>query len=117
VLPTNTTDESQIWWWSNHFDRKIYQRDCLSVYALGEVNWYHWMNDGEDGELVGIEGNDLFNLGSPGVDGNDIVTGAFGTKIKPYGNDMEVGVAWETHLTDRRDLLEDRLSVDWILRF
>jgi hypothetical protein len=117
VLPTNTSDESQIWWWSNHFDRQIWDRGCLSVYALGEVNWYHWMDSGEDGPLAGIEGNDLFNLGSPGVAGNDIVTGAFGTKVKPYGNAMEVGVAWETHLTDRRDLLEDRLTVDWILRF
>ena len=42
------------------------------MYALGEVNWYHWMNDGQDGALVGIEGNDLFNFGSPGVAGNDI---------------------------------------------
>ena len=117
VLPTNTSDESQIWWWSNHFDRQIWDRGCLSVYALGEVNWYHWMDSGEDGPLDGIEGNDLFNLGSPGVAGNDVVTGAFGTKVKPYGNAMEVGVAWETHLTDRRDLLEDRLTVDWILRF
>jgi hypothetical protein len=117
VLPTNTTDESQIWWWSNHFDRRIYENGCLSIYALGEVNWYHWMNDGEDGPLPGIEGNDIINLGSPGVAGNDIVTGAFGTKVKPYGNAMEIGVAWETHMTQRRDLLEDRLSIDWILRF
>jgi hypothetical protein len=117
VLPTNSSDESQIWWLSNHFDREVWDRGCLSVYALGEVNWYHWTDSGEDGELDGVEGNDLFNLGTPGVAGNDIVTGAFGTKLKPYGNAMEVGVAWETHLTDRRDLLEDRLTVDWILRF
>jgi hypothetical protein len=117
VLPANSTDESQIWWWSNHVDRKVMQRDCLSVYALGEVNWYHWGDSGQDGFLFGIEGNDLFNFGSPAVAGNDIVTGAFGTKIKPYGNAMEIGVAWETHLTTRRDLLEDRLTIDWILRF
>jgi hypothetical protein len=117
VLPTNSSDESQIWWWSNHFDRQVWDRGCLGVYAVGEVNWLHWMDSGEDGELDGIEGNDLFNLGTPGVAGNNIVTGAFGTKVKPYGNAMEVGVAWETHLTDRRDLLEDRLTVDWILRF
>jgi hypothetical protein len=117
VLPANSTDESQIWWWSNHIDQKIAQRECLSVYALGEVNWYHWGDSGDDGFLFGIEGNDLFNLGSPAVAGNDIVTGAFGTKIKPYGNAMEIGVAWETHLTHRRDLLEDRLTIDWILRF
>jgi len=63
-----------------------------------------------------VEGGDLFNLGSVGVAGNDIVTGAIGLKLKPHAG-MEIGVAWEVPLTRRRDLLENRLTVDWILRY
>ncbi len=66
---------------------------------------------------VGLpEGGDLFNFGSTGVAGNDIVTGAFGMKYKPCKN-TEVGVAWEAPLTDRRDVLDNRLTFDFILRY
>ena len=111
-LPANRTDESQIWYWSNHFDRQI----ARGVYGLIEFNWYHWMNGGLDGPIPGIEGGDLFNLGAPGVSGNNIVTGAFGVKLKP-NRGTEIGVAWELPLTERRDILDNRLTVDWIIRF
>ena len=111
-LPSNTTDESQMWYWSNHLDRQF----LPWLYGLVEFNWYHWMRAGQDGPLPGIEGGDLFNLGNPGVAGNDIVTGAFGLKIKPSRH-TEFGVAWELPLTERRDVLDNRLTVDWILRF
>ena len=80
-----------------------------------EFNWYHWMGSGDVG-LVGIEGLDVINLGSRGVAGNDIVTGAFGAKFKP-GPHSEIGVAWELPLTERRDIIENRLTVDLILRY
>lgn len=111
-LPTDTVDESQVWYWSNHLDRQI--TDCL--YAFGEVNWYHWMRSGQRPALAGVEGGDLFNLGSTGVAGNDIVTGAIGLKYKPSTN-LEVGIAWEAPLTERRDVLDNRLTVDTILRY
>jgi hypothetical protein len=84
-------------------------------YLLTEYNWYHWIKSGDVG-LVGVEGGDLFNFGSRGVAGNDIVTGAFGGKFKPSGN-MEIGVAWELPLTERRDVLENRITADVILRY
>ena len=43
-------------------------------------------------------------------------TGAFGLKCKPSDR-VELGVAWENPLTDRRDVLENRLTVDVILRY
>ena len=58
---------------------------------------------------------DIINLGSTGVAGNDIVTGAVGMKYKPSVY-QEIGVAWEVPVTDRRDILENRLTVDWIVR-
>ncbi|MEZ6047428.1 MAG: hypothetical protein R3C11_17970 [Planctomycetaceae bacterium] len=110
-LPSDTTSESQSWYWSNHLDAQVID----NVYVLGEVNWYHWMKSGTGG-VPGIEGGDLFNLGSTGVAGNDIVTAAVGFKVKPADN-QEIGFAWEVPLTDRRDVLDDRYTVDWIIRF
>ncbi len=111
VLPTDGDAESDLFYWSNHFD--YYLGRCW--YALTEFNWYHWMESGANG-IPGVEGGDLFNLGSTGVAGNDIVTGAFGLKYKP-NRCTEVGLAWEVPLTDRQDVLENRLTADWIIRF
>ena len=112
-IPVDVVDGSQMWYWSNHFDRNIIN-DCW--YVFGELNWYQWIRSGRNTALAGIEGGDLMNFGSTGVAGNAIVTGAFGFKYKP--NDcMEIGIAWEVPLTSRRDLLDNRLSLDWILRY
>ena len=85
------------------------------VYFLTEVNWFNWTRSGAGG-IPGIEGGDFFNFGSTGVAGNDIVTGAFGFKYKPSCN-MELGIAWEVPLTERRDVLDNRLTVDAIFRY
>ena len=111
-LPVNPTDESTSWYWSNHLDRKIAQR----LYLFTEANWYHWLRAGQDGPVPGVEGLDVFNFGSPGVAGNDIVTGAFGLKVKPRRN-SEVGVAFEFPLTEREDIIDNRLTVDAIIRY
>lgn len=110
-LPSDPGDESSMWYWSNHFDYQVLD----GWYALTEFNWYNWIGAGAGG-IPGVEGGDLFNFGSSGVAGNDIVTGAFGGKYKPNGH-VEIGVAWELPLTERRDVLENRLTVDLILRY
>lgn len=111
-VPLNSSDESQSVYWSNHFDYEIRR----GVYFLVEGNWYHWTKSGQDGPIPGIEGLDVINLGSPGVAGNDIVTSAVGIKLKPSGN-QEIGLAYEFPLTAREDILENRVTVDWIFRF
>jgi hypothetical protein len=68
------------------------------------------------GGVPGVEGLDLFNLGSSGVAGNDIVTQAAGIKFKPNRH-QEIGAAYEFPLTDRRDILENRLNFNWIFRY
>jgi hypothetical protein len=112
-IPTDHTARSQLWYWSNHIDHEV----CSGWYALLELNWFHWMRSG-DGDLgtSGFEGNDLFNLGSADVAGNDIVTTAIGGRWKPYSN-VEVGFGWEVPLTNRRDLLHDRVYADLIVRY
>ncbi len=111
VLPTDDDANSTWCYVSNHFDYEFHP----GWYALMEYNWYHWLESGSNG-IPGIEGGDLFNFGSTGVAGNNIVTGAFGAKYKPSAN-MEVGLAWEVPLTERRDVFENRLAFDWILRY
>ena len=86
------------------------------LYFLTELNWYHWYAAGQDGPVPGVEGLDLFNLGSPGVAGNDIVTAAVGTKFKPNGHN-ELGFAFEFPLTERRDIIDNRITVDWNIRY
>ena len=111
-LPSNRNEETTVWYWSNHIDKEI----CCGVYAFAEANWYHWLASGERAAFNGVQGGSLFNLGATGVAGDDIVTGALGLKFKPCCN-REIGVAYETHLTDRRGILKDRLTVDLILRY
>ena len=65
-----------MWYWSNHFDYEI----ADGWYALTEVNWFNWIGAGTNLALAGVEGGDLFNFGSTGVAGNDIVTQA--VKVK-----------------------------------
>ncbi len=111
-VPMNSTDESMSSYWSNHFDIQVRR----GFYLLAEMNWYHWLQAGQDGPIFGVEGLDLINLGSPGVAGNDIVTSAAGVKFKPNCHN-EIGVAWEFPLTERRDIIDNRLTVDWIFRY
>jgi hypothetical protein len=111
-LPADRSDGTSLTYTSHHLDRRLFG----NLYALGEVNWYHWLGSGDFAATTGLEGLDLLNLGSVGVAGNDIVTGAFGLKLKP-SDGLELGVAWEAPLTKRRDIIDNRLTVDMILRY
>lgn len=111
VLPTDDSANSTWCFISNHFDYYVGR----GWYALTEYNWYHYLESGNNIAL-NIEGGDLFNLGSNDVAGNDIVTGAFGAKYKPDAC-TEIGIAYELPLTDREDVLKNRLTVDYIKRF
>lgn len=113
LLPANRASESSMWFWSNHLSRRVGR---TNLHVLGEVNWYHWMGAGEVLFPLPIEGLDLFNIGSAGVAGNDIATGAFGCRYKPSDH-LELGIAWEAPLTQRRDILDNRLTVDCVLRY
>jgi hypothetical protein len=111
-LPVDTAAESSLWYWSNHFDRRL---AGSNFYFINEYNLYHYTKSG-DGGLPGIEGGDLFNFGSTNVRGNDIVTGAIGLKYRPSYR-REFGLAWEYPLTAREDVLDNRLTFDAIVRF
>lgn len=112
ILPMDSQDENQIWYWSNHLDKRI---RGTNLYALTELNWYNYLNNAS-AFGVPLEGGDLFNLGSVGVEGNNLVTNAYGLKYKPNRH-LESGVAYEIPLTERKGILENRLTVDLIVRY
>ena len=111
-LPSDRQSENQVYYWSHHLDYQF----APSWYVLGELNWYHYMSDTPAGGVPGINGLDLYNLGSSNVAGNDIVTMAFGLK-KRFGCYNEIGVAYELPVTDDEDLLHNRFTFDVIFRY
>lgn len=98
--------------WSNHFDVML----TSSLYLFTEVAWWHWTDDAPGGALLGVAGQDLFNLNVGDVDGNDLVTQNVGARFKPSGN-LETGVAFEFPLTGFEDVIENRLVLDMIMRY
>ena len=112
-IPTNSNEESQVFYLSNHISRRL---GCSNFYLVSEAHWYHWFRSGNQTALAGIEGLDLFNFGSTGVAGNSIVTGAWGVRFKP-GPSTEIGMAYQVPLTSREDILDDRFTLDWIFRY
>ncbi|MBL8828116.1 MAG: hypothetical protein JNM18_14145 [Planctomycetaceae bacterium] len=79
------------------------------------MNWFNWTRSGTL-LPVGFEGNDLLNLGATNVAGNSIATMAVGGR-KKFGCMHEAGIGYEFPLTARRDILNDRLYVDLLLRY
>jgi hypothetical protein len=112
VLPSDASIQNKMFYWSNHVDRMIL---FDGFYVFGEANWFNYLSSA-GGFQAPVEGGDLFNLGSTGIAGNDIVTGAFGMKYK-WNCWNELGVAWEVPLTERRGLIDNRLTVDYIIRW
>lgn len=109
--PMDTVDESTVFYSSQHLSKNIGSR----TWVLTELNLQNWTGSGQNG-IPGIEGGDLFNFGSTGVSGNTIVTNAVGLKFRPRPN-SEAGIAFEYPLTERRDILDNRINVNWIWRY
>lgn len=110
-MPFDTVDESSVVYSSHHLSTNIGPR----TWILTEFNVQNWIGAGEGG-IPGVEGFDLFNFGSTGVAGNTIVTQAVGLKFRPRRN-SEIGAAFEFPLTERRDILDNRINVNWIWRY
>jgi hypothetical protein len=111
ILPVDSQAENQMFYWSHHFDRRLTKK----LYAFTEINWYNYMKSGSAFGAA-IEGGDLFNFGSPGVAGNNIVTNAWGARYVANRH-LNTGVAWEFPLTERRGVLDNRLTLDMIFRY
>jgi hypothetical protein len=101
-----------------------------------QISGMHWF-DGGDGHrrvelangavvtidqathAVGVghfEGADVLNLGSKGVEGQDLVTAAIGTHI-PLGKHLAFSVAYERPITERKGIFEQRLTTALRIEF
>ncbi len=111
-LPGDTNWGTQLWYWSNQWDYEI--RD--GIYLLSGVNWYHWMRSAGVNSGMPVTGLDMINLPANGVAGTDVVSAVAGIKLKPNRH-CEIGTGFEFALTDRTDILKNRLYVDFIFRY
>ncbi len=111
ILPVDSKAENQMFYWSNHLDHRLGNK----FYAFSELNWHNYLKDGSAFPAP-VEGGDLFNLGASGVKGHNLVTNAWGLKVKPNRN-IESGVAFEFPITERRGVLDNRITADLIVRF
>jgi hypothetical protein len=64
----------------------------------------------------GFEGYDYANLGNRGVAGNDVIAWSLGFRV-PISEHAIFGAAYEDNLSERKDLLGRRASVNLTLEF
>jgi hypothetical protein len=98
---------------SFHLDYDIL--NAHRIYPLIELNWFHFTEAG-NARPLGFEGRDLVNFGSTGVSGADNVSLAFGARYK-FSEWAQTGIAAEFPLNGRHDLMDFRLTIDFILRY
>ncbi len=80
------------------------------------LNWFHWMNSSTLNLGAPVTALDLLNIPIAGVAGTNVVSSVVGVKWKPSGN-FEIGTGFEFPLTNRTDILRNRLYADVIFRF
>lgn len=111
-FPTNTHYNSSFIYNSFHLDVAI----ADWFYPLVEMNIFRYTADGNQFPPFVGEGDGLLNLGTQGVAGNTLVTVAFGAKAKLSCN-LEVGAAYEIPISDRQDIIADRIIAEVIIRY
>ena len=82
---------------------------------LIEVNGITYVEDG-DALPVNFEALDYGNLGASNVDGNTIITGAIGGRLR-FSENIHLGATYEAPLTEREDIFDERVTVDLTFRF
>jgi hypothetical protein len=63
-----------------------------------------------------FEGGDLINLGATRVSGQTVMTVAAGARYR-FTDNVCFGAAWEYPMTSRKDLFQNRVTVDLIIRW
>ena len=111
--PIDSSENSRFFYTSLHFDKQV----AGWLYPLVELNWFHYTDGGNRGLPPTLgEGDGLLNLGTSGVAGNDLVTVAVGVSAI-LSDHVQAGLAYETPISNRKDLLDHRLLVELILRY
>lgn len=111
-LPGNMNWGTQLWYWSNQWDYEVVD----GIYGLVGINWFHWMRSANLDSGSNVTGLDIIDIPVVGIAGANVVTATAGVKWKPNPH-CEVGSGFEFPLTDRTDILKNRLYVDFIVRY
>jgi hypothetical protein len=130
-VPFNTSKQSTALFYNLHLDYAVIPH----FVPLVEFNGYHWTGSGNGGLPVetdlgtvdlttaqallgkpGFEGQDLLNLGSRNVAGKDVVSFAVGARI-PITSKISFGAVYEFPLTQREDLLDERVTANLLVEF
>jgi hypothetical protein len=111
-IPTDANWGTQMWYWSNQWDYELPGH----IYPLMGVNWYHWMKSAGLNATNGLTGLDLVNLPTAGVAGANVATYVIGARWKPSKH-FELGSGWEVPMTQRTDIMQNRVYADMIFRY
>ena len=110
-FPVQNSQGSSFFWNSFHIDRQIGW-----FYPLAELNWF-WYTSG--GKLIPNsvgEGDGLLNLGTQGQSGTQLVSAAFGAKAV-LSKTVMLGAVFEVPISNRHDILNQRVTVEMIFRY
>ena len=87
------------------------------IYPLIELNWFNYSVSGKVRPLT-FEGQDLFNLGSEYVAGQNYADIALGARYKFRGSEaVQMGFAIELPIAGNRGMNDFRLTLDMIFRY
>jgi hypothetical protein len=110
-IPLDNNWGTQMWYWSNQWDYELPNH----VYPLAGINWFHTMSSAGMAAIP-FTSLDFIDLPAGNVAGTNVVTGLAGVKWKPSSH-WELGTGFEFPLTDRTDILKNRVYADLILRY
>jgi hypothetical protein len=111
-LPGDNNYGTQLWYWSNQWDYEVVD----GFYGLVGLNWFHFMSSSGLNLGAPVTGLDILNLPNDNVAGTNVVSAMTGIKWKPSAH-CEVGTGFEFALSDNRDILRNRLYIDFIVRY
>ena len=108
----NQSQSSNFFYHQLHIDREI----GGWFYPLVEFNWFQYTAGGDRLPNAVGEGDGLLNLGTRDMRGKQLFTTAVGAKVK-CGEHMYLGGAYEFALSEYKGLLNNRVTVDLVLRY
>lgn len=110
-LPMNLAQETT----QLHYSAQLAHHTHKYFVPFVAANAFTVLNTGNQLPL-GVEGFDLINFGSSGAAGSTQATIAAGFRSK-LTDRVQLGFAYERSLTNPRGVLDDRFTVDFVLRF
>ena len=98
---------------SYHLDLNLFNMNTF--YPLVELNWVAYTDNG-GARNINFEGRDMINYGATNISGKDSLTAVIGARYK-FTEAAQAGLGFEFPLISSPDLLNFRMTMDFILRY